>query len=245
VDAAVRFLAARAASAAPAIGEAAGGAVVAVDAAVGLGATVTLVGAVIALPELLIAVAVVAVVVGGVLFFVAGANPPRAAPQPQTQTTPAPQRLPTPGPGPEPIPIPAPPTTTPTPSKHQYLYHYTDGLGLAGILSSEEILASTAHATFGQGQYFTDLPPAGLLTSKEYSVALFRSANVESKVTDWVEIDVQGLPVERVADIYKSKIALSRRGAVEGYGIWLVRNNAPLDVHGRIVGSGTTTFASP
>jgi len=115
VEGAVRFLAERAASAAPAIGETAGGAVVAEDAAVGLGATVTLVGAVIALPELLIAVAVVAVVVGGVLFFVAVANPPRAAPQPQTQTQPAPQPAPTPGPQPEPIPVPpvAPPTTTP------------------------------------------------------------------------------------------------------------------------------------
>lgn len=111
------FLAAWATRAAPAIGETAGGAIVAEDAAVGLGGLITIAGITIGLPEIIAAVVIVAVVVGGVLFFQAIANPPRAAPQPQTQTQPAPQPAPTPGPGPEPIPVPpvAPPTTTPGP----------------------------------------------------------------------------------------------------------------------------------
>ncbi len=128
----------------------------------------------------------------------------------------------------------------------QVLFHYTDPAGTAAILASGFLAASSEDAAFGPGQYFTDLPPTGLLTQKEYSLALFRigTGRALQKVIDWLAIDVAGLPVQRVRSIYKDKIASARRATVAAYGIWLLRGTSALPVADRLRGSATTLFAS-
>jgi hypothetical protein len=99
-------------------------------------------------------------------------------------------------------------------------------------------------ATYGAGQYFTDLPPRALLTRREYSYALFRSFRVQHKVANWLLIDVSDLPVVRVNAIYSDEIDWRRRERVRRYGVYLNAGGVPLPIRGRLVGSGRTVFLS-
>ena len=189
-------------------------------------------------------VALVVIGVVGVVLILVGAGETAAHFDQGPQYPVAPEPAPTPGAQTQPAPSPTPgATATGQRGRGEVLYHYTDAAGADGIVKSEVILSSSEHATFGAGQYFSDLPPTGLLTQKEYSNSLFRSSNVQQKVTNWVAIDVSGLAVVRAGNIYKDKIAAARRPAVAMYGIWLHPSAESLSVAGRIIDAGTTKFA--
>lgn len=124
------------------------------------------------------------------------------------------------------------------------LYHYTNSKGFNSIQATNLMLPSglgrRGFATHGPGQYFSDLPPTGLLTKIEYSYALFNSARVQHKVKNWLLIDVSHLPVKRVQDIYTKNITSSRKAAVSQFGIYLIERSTPLMVH--IINQGQTVF---
>jgi len=112
-------------------------------------------------------------------------------------------------------------------------------------VSTQMLLPSTGvggFATHGSGQYFTDLPPTGLLNAEEYSRALFNSPRVQHKVRYWVRINVAGLGVERVRGIYIDNRPSDRQAPVAGYSIYLKRHTLPLPIGGRIDSFGATTF---
>lgn len=105
------------------------------------------------------------------------------------------------------------------------LYHYTDQRGLEGILSSQRLLASLAvnnpaDVRFGNGQYLSDLEP-GIKNPAQLSRALLGQPFQGRRFTHYLEIDVTGLIV------------------VQGRGnIFVIPNDVPLDLAGRIVRSG-------
>src|SRR5438876_6508970 len=105
------------------------------------------------------------------------------------------------------------------------LYHYTNQKGLEGILSSQELRASLAannpaDVRFGNGQYLSDLVP-GTKTPAQLSRALLGQPFQGRRLTHYVEIDVTGLVVVQ-----------GRRN------IFVIPNDAPLDLAGRIVRCG-------
>lgn len=124
------------------------------------------------------------------------------------------------------------------------LYHYTNSRGFRSIQSTNLMLPSglgrRGFATHGSGQYFSDLPPTGLLSRIEYSYALFNSPRVQHKVKNWLLIDVSHLPVKKVQDIYTNRITSSRKAAVSHFGIYLIERSTPLMVH--IINQGQTLF---
>ncbi|WP_330301181.1 HYD1 signature containing ADP-ribosyltransferase family protein [Streptomyces sp. NBC_00503] len=75
-------------------------------------------------------------------------------------------------------------------------------------------------ARYGDGQYLTDIQP-GTKTLGQLSAAFLRVPWAGQKFTHYIEIDVRGLNV------------------VEGRpGVFVVPNSGPLDLTGRILGSG-------
>jgi hypothetical protein len=105
------------------------------------------------------------------------------------------------------------------------LFHYTTEEGMNGILESEQLNPSLkalnpADARYGNGQYLSDIAP-GSMTPAQLSRQFLGMPFQGSRFTNWVEIDVSGLNV------------------VQGRaGVFVVPNEGPLDLAGRIVGSG-------
>ncbi|WP_371660652.1 HYD1 signature containing ADP-ribosyltransferase family protein [Streptomyces sp. NBC_00280] len=105
------------------------------------------------------------------------------------------------------------------------LHHYTNEAGHDGILASEELRPSTQAANpndakFGDGQYLTDIQP-GTKRPGQLSAAFYRVPWLGRKVSHYISIDVRGLDVRKGRD-----------------GVFYVLNSEPLDLTGRIVGSG-------
>ena len=105
------------------------------------------------------------------------------------------------------------------------LYHYTDDLGLAGILSSKQLKASLKannpkDARYGDGQYLSDIAP-GTKTCGQLSACFLGIPWQGKKFTNYIEIDVTGLKVVKGRD-----------------GVFVIPNKKPLDISKRIVGSG-------
>ncbi|MFI1869083.1 HYD1 signature containing ADP-ribosyltransferase family protein [Streptomyces jumonjinensis] len=105
------------------------------------------------------------------------------------------------------------------------LHHYTNEGGHDGIKASQELRPSTQAANpndakFGDGQYLTDIEP-GTKRPGQLSAAFYRVPWLGRRVSHYVSIDVRGLDV--------------RQGRP---GVFYILNSEPLDVTGRIVGSG-------
>jgi RHS repeat-associated protein len=105
------------------------------------------------------------------------------------------------------------------------LHHYTNEAGHDGILASQELRPSTQAANpndakFGDGQYLTDIEP-GTKRPGQLSAAFYRVPWLGKKVSHYISIDVRGLGV--------------RKGRP---GVFYILNDEPLDLTGRIVGSG-------
>ncbi|WP_432030824.1 HYD1 signature containing ADP-ribosyltransferase family protein [Streptomyces sp. 1222.5] len=105
------------------------------------------------------------------------------------------------------------------------LHHYTNEAGHDGILASQELRPSTQAANpndakFGDGQYLTDIAP-GTKRPGQLSAAFYRVPWLGNKVSHYVSVDVRGLDV--------------RQGRP---GVFCILNGKPLDLTGRIVGSG-------
>ena len=108
------------------------------------------------------------------------------------------------------------------------LYHYTDESGLAGILSSGRLDASTRarnprDVRYGDGQYLSDIPP-GTKGPSQLSRHFLNLPFFGHRFTHYVAIEVEGL------------------AWFEGRtGVFVIPNDQPLDLTGRIVGSGHAT----
>jgi hypothetical protein len=105
------------------------------------------------------------------------------------------------------------------------LFHYTDAAGQKGILDSGRLNPSLRElnpndARYGNGQYLSDIKP-GTMTSNQLSRAFLGAPFWGSRFTNFVEVNVTGLNV------------------VEGRaGVFVVPNEVPLDLIGRIVDWG-------
>lgn len=104
------------------------------------------------------------------------------------------------------------------------LYHYTTEEGMEGIISSQKLNPSLKannpkDARYGNGQYLSNIKP------NEYSPAglaqkLIKVPN-KYKYTHYVEIDITDLEVVKGRE-----------------GIFVIPNDSPLDLIGRIVSTG-------
>jgi len=105
------------------------------------------------------------------------------------------------------------------------LYHYTTKEGMQGILDSEELLPSLKSvnpkdALYGNGQYLSDIQP-GTMTGAQLSRQFLGMPFQGARFTNWIGIDTTGLNV------------------IQGRaGVFLIPNEGPLDLAGRIVGWG-------
>ncbi|WP_344825912.1 LamG-like jellyroll fold domain-containing protein [Actinocorallia longicatena] len=111
------------------------------------------------------------------------------------------------------------------PCPPEKLYHYTNEAGHDGITASRQLWPSLKasnpkDARYGDGQYLTDIKP-GTKSLGQLSAAFLRVPWAGQKFTHFVEIDVRGLNV------------------IQGRpGVFVILNNGPLDLVGRILGSG-------
>lgn len=105
------------------------------------------------------------------------------------------------------------------------LYHYTNEAGAVGIVESNSINPSlwkvgTKDVRYGNGQYVSDILP-GTKTPAQLSREFLGQPFQGSRFTHYVEIDATGL------------------GAVQGRtGVYVIPNEAPLDLTGRLLSSG-------
>ena len=105
------------------------------------------------------------------------------------------------------------------------LYHYTDAIGLGGILTSGTIRPSTLarnpnDVRYGDGQYLSDLVP-GTKSPAQLSRMFLNLPFFGRRFTHFVAIEVEGLPF------------------IEGRpGVFVIPNESPLDISARIVASG-------
>ncbi len=105
------------------------------------------------------------------------------------------------------------------------LFHYTDEAGQSGILGSQRLNPSLrsinpADARYGNGQYLSDIAP-GTYSNASLSSRFIRNPYQGARFSHYVEVDVSGLNV------------------VEGRpGVFVVPNEGPLDLSGRILGWG-------
>ena len=108
------------------------------------------------------------------------------------------------------------------------LYHYTDASGLAGILSTVRLDASTRarhprDVRYGNGQHLSDIPP-DIKGPSQLSRHFLNLPFFGRRFTHYVAIEVDGL------------------AWFEGRsGVFVIPNDRPLDLTGRIVGSGPVT----
>lgn len=113
---------------------------------------------------------------------------------------------------------------------------------MTGIITSQSIRPSRPNfSTHGRGQYFTDISPetAAEGTARDMSRALFRGPHAIAKVVWCVEVEVDDLPVVRVADVYPNASFDSK------YGIFLHQSEEPLPVLGRIRRAVPVAYARP
>ena len=108
------------------------------------------------------------------------------------------------------------------------LFHYTSDEGLAGILGSQALLPSTraanpADARYGDGQYFSNILP-GTMSNAQLSRRFVNLPFQGNKFKNFVAVDVTGLPV-RQPDPTRPDV-------------WVLNNEAPLPLAGRIVAAG-------
>jgi hypothetical protein len=110
------------------------------------------------------------------------------------------------------------------------LFHYTDEIGLQGILNTETLHPSTFarnpnDVRYGDGQYFSDIPPRHR-TPSQLSPTFLNIPFLGRKFTRFIEIDATGLNV------------------IQGRnGVFVLRNDRPLDLSGRIVSWGQVPLA--
>src|SRR5262245_9565201 len=110
-------------------------------------------------------------------------------------------------------------------TRRRTLYHYTTAEGLAGILTSKRLNASTRKTSpkdirYGNGQYLTDLVP-GTLTPAQLARALVGLPFALHWFTHYAEIEVTGLRVVKGREH-----------------VFVVPNNRALSLNKRIVSSG-------
>lgn len=112
------------------------------------------------------------------------------------------------------------------PSSPTTMYHYTNRDGMEGILESQKLNPSLKavnpnDARYSNGQYVSDLAP-GTRTNNGLSATFIGNPFQGPKFSHYVEIDVTGLDV------------------VQGRPhVFVIPNEEPLDLTGRIVSSGT------
>ena len=105
------------------------------------------------------------------------------------------------------------------------LYHYTNEAGAAGIAESNSLNPSlwkvgTKDVRYGNGQYVSDIVP-GTRTPSQLSRDFLGQPFQGNRFTHYVEIDANGL------------------GAIQGRpGVFVIPNEAPLDLTGRLLSSG-------
>ncbi len=126
--------------------------------------------------------------------------------RPPAPGNPAPQ----PAPAPQPIPTPVgTPVPSPDESRPKFLFHYTSTRGLDGIRQTQMLLPSTGpqNSRYGKGQYFTDISniEAESGTAGQLSYALFKSPIYTHRVSHFVAVNVQGLPINYAAPAYGSR----------------------------------------
>ncbi len=112
-----------------------------------------------------------------------------------------------------------------TGSRPTTLFHYTDDVGMQGIVDSGKLNPSLrsvnpADARYGNGQYLSDIAP-GTRTCAQLSRCFLGQPFQGQRFTNFVEVNVDGLEV------------LQGRPNV-----FVVPGEAPLDLSGRIVGFG-------
>jgi hypothetical protein len=159
----------------------------------------------------------------------------------QWENKPKPDPEPEPEPDPKPLPWPFPNSTNTDPDDDDnslVLYHYTDFAGYTGILSSGVIYPSLANdntAAFGHGVYFTDLSPQDAFGTTKYKLsrALQNTPWKWSRVMYYIGVDISGLYVERVGNIF----SFSTYGTK---GIFLYPSKFPLEITNRLVTHGQT-----
>ena len=110
------------------------------------------------------------------------------------------------------------------PDNPQTLYHYTNERGLDGILGSNQLNPSLGannpnDARYGDGQYLSDLIPTDWSPSS--LARIFIHIPNKYKYTHYIEIIVDGLNVVQGRDH-----------------VFVIPNESPLDLAGRIVGYG-------
>jgi hypothetical protein len=106
------------------------------------------------------------------------------------------------------------------------LFHYTNQAGMTGITESKQLLPSLKSANpndvrHGNGQYLSDISP-GSMSCAQLSRCFLGQPFQGQRFTNFVEIDVTGL------NIVKGRS-----------GVFVVPNEAPLNLSGRIVRSGS------
>jgi len=105
------------------------------------------------------------------------------------------------------------------------LYHYTNEAGMQGILDSETLNPSLKSINpndvrYGNGQYLSDIAP-GTMSPAQLSRAFINNPFQGARYTNFIEIDTTGLNV------------------IQGRpGVYVVPNEVPLDLSGRITNSG-------
>lgn len=105
------------------------------------------------------------------------------------------------------------------------LYHYTNEAGLNGIVDSGQLKPSLKalnpnDVRYGNGQYLSDIPP-GTMTPAQLSRQFINNPYQGARYTHFVEIDTAGL------DIIQGRP-----------GVYVVPNEVPLDLTGRLTNSG-------
>ncbi|WP_405924585.1 HYD1 signature containing ADP-ribosyltransferase family protein [Streptomyces sp. NBC_00035] len=105
------------------------------------------------------------------------------------------------------------------------LFHYTDETGYEGILTTGQITPSLKSgprkdADFGDGQYFTDIPP-GKLTHALLAQRIYGNPLLSHRIPYFFEINIGGLNLYEVRE-----------------NIFLVPNQVALDVIKRRISSG-------
>lgn len=110
--------------------------------------------------------------------------------------------------------------------QRQVLCHYTTATGMVAILATQQILPSLKannpnDARYGDGQYFSDIPP-GSRTNAQLAREFLGRPYPANKFSHYVCIDVSGLEVIKGRDH-----------------VYVVPNKAPLNIAGRVYASGS------
>lgn len=112
------------------------------------------------------------------------------------------------------------------------LYHYTNEKGLAGILATQTLHASTVaknprDARHGDGKYLSDIEP-GTSTPAQLSRLFLGQPFQGRRFTRYVAIDVEGL------------VVIEAR-----HHVFVILGEEPLDLAGRVRGHGDSSTAPP